>query len=220
MSRIYHHPSLLTINGSCKTLSGKPQRLKITSWKNSKTIKKVRNFIMFTLPGGINLMVFNRGQFKLTIKNSEQFFKLIQNLDHLIDQMWDILQVLYTQVIYDITCKISQLVSTLSCKFPVEEHFQLNYFKLIKRYSAIGTHLKWSIKNYTFAHQINWELFETGTSSIFFCMSKRNQKIADFKLYVNLKIVIFSYKIEEISYISKIIPEFITSYILPQNTNT
>ena len=221
MRRIYHSASLLTINGKCenvqkdKKLGLKLNRYKTPYLKKNMEIRKIRNFLSIHLNLGIDIFLYNRGCFKLTIKKTPYFNQIVSEIEELVDKLEKIMYVIYSDNIILTKFDITQLVSILRWEYDASSAFKINYHKMVEIYECKNT-LTWEEGNFIICHSINWVNYETGTSSIFFTIMCKtaDKKIAGFKLYINLKIVLFTYDINFLTPLSRIIPEFVQKNVI------
>lgn len=212
MKKLSHQPSLLTLNGKCWASS---KLLRLDANKRNQlpsNAKNINNFVVFNMPWGADLMAYNQGCFKLTIKNTKHFKKVVQYLEILVDIAFGLLNTVYNHRITRASCKITQLVSILKWDFDVSD-FKINYTKLIKLHTGKDC-LDWCFGELSISHQINWVAYENGASSIFFNVKDQNERVCNFKLYMNLKIILFTYKLEKLPFLSEIIPHFIKEHII------
>lgn len=178
--------------------------------------KKIRNFRMMKLPWGIDLMIYQRGCFKITMKNSKHFYSLLRDIEDVTKALCEFVDSLYENSIRSIECRVTQLVSILRWEYDTEPTFKLNYTKMIRKH-ADKAKLTWLFQDMTFTHQINWMSFEHGTSSLFFNVLLGDKRIGSFKMYVNLKVVLFTYEVQKLKEMAETIPHFIACHIIPQD---
>jgi len=221
MKKLAHYASLLTINGQC-LLDNPEEKFCMTNRippplanKPWCSVRKIRNFFALHLPCGIDLMIYSRGGFKVTIKNSKRFMHILHNIEWIIECTKTIMKKFYQNHITDVKCRFTQLVSILKWDYNLPSDYVWDYNRLIscnKQHNA--DYLIWTYSDLIFKHSINWMMFEDGTSSIFINIFHQTTKIGGFKLFTNLKIVIFTYKILYLSRLVETIPHFIKNSIL------
>lgn len=172
------------------------------------------------MPFGIDLMAYTKGGFKVTIKNSRNVWNVIKELDSVLNFIGFILKRLYNRSDLIIECNFTQVVSILHWNYNTGKNFKLNYTRIVKDNTANNNQLKWIFNELTFTHRINWVTFETGTSSIFLSIHKNDKKLASFKVYVNLKVVLFTYDLAQLNKLSHTIPHFIKKHLLVNSETT
>lgn len=194
------HLSLLTLNGRITNPKTKLKVLEEVK-KENYSIKKVKNFYLLKFNKlGICISLYSKGGFKVTISRENGCIEVIKRVNHYLEKVMDIVNILYTEGIRGYELSITQV----SVIIKPEEKKHLTYSTLIKQLKQNNNELRWSCKDYTLTHTINWMGLESGLSSFYFQIrdNEEGKYKGGIKIFNNFKVVLM---LKEIL----IIPEFI-----------
>lgn len=204
--------SLLTFNGKCdnENLTLRPvtdQKL-VTKYK----IRKVRNFITFAVDDlGINVFLYARGGFKITLKSTTEARSVIKKIDLVLRRLVDILQFFYGVPIDRFEVNLTQ-ISLITGNLPGENLGKISYQDLIKTRKYNCNQLTYEFQNFTIIHDISWEKLEDGCSNYYFKILDESagdeKSVGGFKLYNNFKTVLFVHNIDYLTDFIRIVKIF------------
>lgn len=205
--------TLLTFNGMCehRTLNIHPilnQKL-----KDVYQIKMVKNFMTFSIKKlGINVLVYARGGFKITIANSLYINNIISGLDKTMNYIINVLELFYRTTIVNVTINLTQLAFTI--KTEEEEKRKISYSTLLEKKQL--NEVCCEIDEFKFVHIINWMILEDGNSNYYFSIYHKLKKIGGLKLYNNLKTVLFMNDTNYLDELETLVSKFIKKLVGPQ----
>lgn len=213
---IRHSLSLLTLNGKCRhTLNLFP--ISCPKLVNDYCIRNVRNFLACKFKDiGVDLMVYARGGFKVTVKNTPYAKRVISNFKNFLNKIIDILEVFYRSPISRVSVRVSQLATVLRYPFDTkEERFVLTYQYLLSKETMHQNKLLFTFDNHNFIHTVNWMLLEDGASSFYFKIKLQDgTDLGGFKIYNNLKIILFTYKVDQLEVLMRLVIDFVQNVIV------
>jgi len=211
-----HSLSLLTLNGKCDhTVNLFP--ISCPKLEADYCVRHVRNFLACKFKDiGIDLMIYARGGFKLTVKNTPYAKRVICNYKNFLNKIIDILEVFYRSPISRVSVRVSQLATVLRYPFvTTDEHFVLTYEHLLSKETMHRNKLLFTFDDHTFIHTVNWMLLEDGASSFYFKVKLQDgTNLGGFKIYNNLKIVLFTYRVDQLSVLMRLVIDFVQNRIV------
>lgn len=174
-------------------------KLNIPKMLHLYNFRQIRNFLSFNLKQfGICVNLYTRGQFKITIQASWFTPYVLKNLEKVLLVLTRIMEIFYQRKITKPTVKITQIACMIHHRFKIPPNFKINYERLINCRPVVKNIITFYIEDYKIEHLINWCGLESGMSSYYFKVSRKNSEsaICGIKLYNNLKVVIFYYEPE------------------------
>jgi hypothetical protein len=212
---MHHSLTLLTVNGRCS----KPMQLhpiQSVQLIAEHKIRRVRNFVALKLRDlGIDIMVYARGGFKVTIKNTVYVKDIVFRFELFLEKIVDILEIFYRCPIARVTVKVSQLATVLRYPFVTPEGFVLTYQHLLAGRELRQNKLQYLCQTHLFVHTVNWVGLEEGVSSFYFKIrDSAGVNLGDFKVYNNLKIILFTYNINQLPMLPILVTDFVQNVLL------
>lgn len=211
-----HSLSLLTLNGKCDhALNLFP--ISCPKLEDDYCIRNVRNFLACKFKDiGIDLMVYSRGGFKVTVRNTPYAKRVISKFKNFLNKIIDILEVFYRSPITRVSVRVSQLATVLRYPFETKDKkFVLTYQYLLSKKTMHQNKLSFSFNGHNFVHTVNWMLLEDGASSFYFKVKLQDgTNLGGFKIYNNLKIILFTYKINQLVVLMRLVIDFVQNRIV------
>ena len=186
---------LITMNGSCNRNSLRPCVIS-PNLKQRLNVRQVRNFTTFNLSClGIAVNLFMRGNFKITLRKSKAAAYVINNIDKVLNYIISLMEFFYKEPLLNVSIRVTQIACGIPHSIKTSPNFKLNYNWLSKSTPVTHNSLTYHHQGFTIIHQINWDAYESGSSSFYFNFYKNETEraLCGLKLFNNLKAVAFYY---------------------------